>query len=119
NRLDTWLNGATASPVGVRWAMLFGLGFTLLLNALRMQLSWFPFHPVGYAISSSWSMSLLWVSMFVAWLVKLVLLRYGGLKLYRSAVPFFLGLVIGECVMGSLWTIIGIVLNVQTYVIWP
>lgn len=119
NRLDTWLNGATASPGGVRWAMLFGLAFTIVLNALRMRLSWFPFHPVGYAISSSWSLSLLWVSMFIAWLVKLILLRYGGLKLYRTSVPFFLGVVIGECVMGSIWTIIGIILNVQTYAFWP
>lgn len=119
NRLDLWLNGVAPSPAGVRWAIFFGFALAILLNSLRMRLGWFPFHPVGYAISSSWSMSMLWVSMFVAWLIKLVLLKYGGLKLYRSAVPFFLGIVIGECVMGSLWTIIGIALNTQTYVVWP
>ncbi|MGB9587144.1 MAG: DUF6784 domain-containing protein, partial [Armatimonadota bacterium] len=57
--------------------------------------------------------------MFIAWLIKLLLLRYGGLKLYRNAMPLFLGVILGECVMGSLWTIIGIALNIQTYAIWP
>ncbi|MHB1001778.1 MAG: DUF6785 family protein [Armatimonadota bacterium] len=118
-RLDSWMNGSAPSTIGVRWAIFVGFALTIVLNSLRMKMAWFPFHPVGYAISSSWSMGLLWVSMFIAWLVKLLLLRYGGLKLYRSAVPLFLGIVIGECVMGSLWTIIGIVLNVQTYAFWP
>ena len=61
----------------------------------------------------------LWMCMFIAWTIKLLLLRYGGLRLYRQAVPLFLGLILGECVMGSLWTIIGILLNMQTYAFWP
>lgn len=119
NRLDAWLNGSIPSTNGVRWAILVGFTLTIILNSLRMKLAWFPLHPVGYAISSSWSMNMLWVSMFIAWLIKLILLKYGGLKLYRTAVPFFLGIVIGECLMGSIWTIIGILLNVQTYAFWP
>jgi hypothetical protein len=57
--------------------------------------------------------------MLIAWFLKLMLLRYGGLRTYRAAVPLFLGLIIGECVMGSLWTIIGIALHTQTYAFWP
>lgn len=118
-RLDGWLKGSTVPPRNIMWAIGVGFGLTILLNALRMRLFWFPFHPVGYAISSSWSMHQLWMCMFIAWLIKLVLLRYGGLRLYRAAIPLFLGLVLGECVMGSLWTIIGIALHTQTYAFWP
>ena len=42
-------------------------------------------------------------------------LRYGGLNTYRRFVPFFLGLVLGDCVMGSLWGLIGLLLGVRTY----
>jgi len=118
-RLDGWLKGSAVPSGNIMWAIGVGFGLTILLNALRMRLFWFPFHPVGYAISSSWSMHQLWMCMFIAWLIKLVLLRYGGLRLYRAAIPLFLGLMLGECVMGSLWTIIGIALHTQTYAFWP
>ncbi len=100
-------------------AVVVGFGATLLLNALRLRLAWFPFHPVGYAISSSWSLNHLWMPLLVAWFLKLMLLRYGGLKAYRQALPFFLGMILGECVVGSLWTLVGIWLDIPTYSFWP
>ena len=42
-------------------------------------------------------------------------MHYGGLKWYRQFVPFFLGLILGDCVMGSVWALLGSVLNVRTY----
>ena len=119
NRLDAWIKAAPPPGRNIAYAITVGFLFTIFLNAMRMRFFWFPFHPVGFAISSSWSMHQLWMCMLIAWGIKLVLLRYGGLKLYRNAVPLFLGLILGECVMGSLWTIIGIALNTQTYAFWP
>ena len=54
----------------------------------------------------------------ISWVVKGLLLRQGGLKVYQKAIPFFLGLILGEFTVGSLWTIIGIVRNVSTYGFW-
>jgi hypothetical protein len=118
-RLDGWLRGTPSDPANARAALLVGAGGALLLNVLRMRLVWFPFHPVGYAVSSSWSMGMLWMPMFIAWAVKLLLLRYGGLRLYRAAMPLFLGLILGECVLGGFWTLLGLLLGVNTYAIWP
>lgn len=121
NRMQGWLH-TPPSPeqqFNTRVAIAVGFCFTLLLNALRLRLGWFPFHPVGYAISSSWSLSLLWLPLMIAWLIKLIMLKYGGLKAYRKALPFFLGLIIGECILGSLWMLIGIALNIPTYAFWP
>ena len=60
----------------------------------------FPFHPLGYCIGPGliWH----WSPFFIAWLLKLVILRYGGLRFYRRALPFFLGLVLGDYVLGAL-----------------
>lgn len=118
NRLDGWLKGTAAPTDNTVSAVLVGFGFTLALQMLRMRLPWFPFHPVGYAVSSSWSMNMLWMCMFIAWAIKLMVMRYGGMKLYRALMPFFLGIVLGECITGSLWSIIGMVLNVDTYSFW-
>ncbi len=116
--LQTWFG----APEGTDWRALIaycaGFALTLTLMALRLRYTWWPFHPVGYAISGSWSMNCLWLPLLIAWLAKLILIRYGGFKLYRSAIPFALGLIIGEFVVGSLWTILGIALQIHTYSFW-
>jgi hypothetical protein len=121
NRMESWVKSPT-SPVqqgNMRFAITVGFFMTLLFNAIRMRVSWFPFHPVGYAVSGSWSLGLLWLPLLIAWTIKSLLLRYGGLKAYRQALPFFLGIILGECVIGSLWMLIGIALNIPTYAFWP
>jgi hypothetical protein len=52
-------------------------------------------------------MNLFWVSLFVAWLLKASLIRWGGLAMHRQAMPFFMGLVIGDYLMGSFWSLWG------------
>lgn len=118
-RLESWLKSPQPANGNALWAIGAGLVFTLLLNAIRMRVMWFPFHPVGYALAGNWSMNLLWVSMLIAWLIKLLLLRYGGLRLYRAAIPLFLGLILGEFVMAAFWNVFGIFRDVQTFNIFP
>lgn len=119
NRMESWVKSPASPDTHVASAIVVGFIMTIVLNSLRMKMAWFPFHPVGYAVSSSWSMNLLWLSMLVAWIVKLLMLRYGGLKLYRRALPFFLGVILGECIIGSFWTIWGITFNLPSYAFWP
>lgn len=119
NRMEGWVKSPQPPDVNRMIAIAFGFSITLLLNALRMKLSWFPFHPVGYAVSSSWSMHLLWLPMFLAWVIKLLTLRYAGLRGYVRILPFFLGVILGECVMGSIWTILGCAFHFPYYAFWP
>ena len=35
-------------------------------------------------------------AIFLAWSAKTVILRFGGLDLYRRAAPFFIGLILGQ-----------------------
>jgi hypothetical protein len=83
---------------------------------LRRRFVWWPFHPAGYALSlSRWNTSWYWFSIFVSWLLKWILFRMGGLKVYRKAMPFFTGLVLGEFMVGAIWTLIGIALERPMY----
>jgi len=41
---------------------------------------------------------------FVTWVFKVLLLRYGGLRAHRRALPFFLGLLAGTAVISLLQT---------------
>ena len=48
----------------------------------------------------------LWLPVFMAWLIKALVLRYGGLRGYRAALPFFIGLVLGEFALGFVRTVL-------------
>lgn len=66
---------------------------------------WLPLHPIGYAAANTDIMSWIWFPVFVGWLCKLLVLKYGGIKAYREALPFFIGLVLGDYVISGLWSV--------------
>ena len=114
-RLENWLiNPMVASIpetifIGVGMLVTFGLMF------MRMKFFWFPLYPAAYAVTNSWAIHNIWFCLFIAWVIKIIILQYGGLKAHQKATPFFLGLILGEFTIGSLWTIIGILLGIPTY----
>ena len=55
----------------------------------------------------------MWFSVFVAWLIKSTVLKYGGLTLLNRLKPFFLGLVLGEAVAAGSWILIDYVIGMQ------
>ncbi|MFC1716219.1 DUF6784 domain-containing protein [Candidatus Poribacteria bacterium] len=59
-----------------------------------------------------------WMPVFICWVAKWTIIKCGSLKSHRQAVPFFIGLILGEFTMGSVWSIIGLILNIPTYKIW-
>ena len=96
-----------ALPVGWQGPVFLAVGMAVtgFLVWGRATLSVFPFHPLGYALCSSWTMIVFWFSAFVAWGMKSLILRYGGMKLYRQARPLFLGFILGEFTSALLWTV--------------
>ena len=89
------------------WATLAGAFFVLLLSVLRLRFTGFLLHPLGYAMTCSYG-SLIWGSFFIVWLLKSLVLRYGGMRLYKQAVPFFLGFALGHfAIAGILWGLTG------------
>ena len=88
-------------------AMMGGAFMILLLSALRTRFVGFPLHPAAYALNMSFANDFFWCDLLLAWLIKSCILRYGGIKLYRQALPFFLGLILGDYVTGSVWSLIG------------
>jgi hypothetical protein len=80
-----------------------------------MRFVGFPFHPAGYVLNTSFANDFFWCDMFVAWAIKSLLIRYGGASALRAALPFFLGLILGDFVTGSVWSIIGAVFHFDLF----
>ena len=83
-----------------------GALFMLLLMLARWYFLWWPLHPLGYPVGPTVIMDHLWFDMFLAWLIKVVVLRYGGVALYRKTRPFFMGMIAGHIVPGGIFLII-------------
>jgi hypothetical protein len=96
-------------------AVLAGFAVTGALTFLRMRLTWWPFHPVGYALANTSTMASTWVPFLIAWLCKALVLRYGGMRLYRRSLPFFLGLILGDFLNGGFWTLLGCFTRISVY----
>ena len=118
DRLQRWLQ-FPSDPDGTRISyMLGGMVFVLILTVVRMRFVWWPFHPAGYALAISYAMDYFWFAFFVSWLIKFILLKQGGIKTHRQAAPFFLGLILGDYVLGSWWAILGPVFGFRNYKIF-
>ena len=90
-----------------------GLLGTLLLMALKLRFYAWPLHPIAFPIASAWVMDSALPAVFIAWLVKTIIMRYGGLRLYRAALPFFLGMILSQSVIGFVRMTIGAILNID------
>ena len=88
-----------------------GFGVSIFLIAMRQRFLWWRLHPGGYAIANSLDIDRFWFSMFIGFAMKWLLIRYGGVGQYRRARPLFLGLILGEYIVGSVWTIIGDIMH--------
>lgn len=117
-RLASWITQPLQPASTGLYYIAGGFLLTLVLSVLRTYFVWWPFHPAGYALALSYAMEYFWLPVMIAWLCKFVILRYGGIRLYRAAIPFFLGLILGDYTIGSLWAIIGPLMGIQTYKIY-
>ncbi len=117
-RLSKWL--VISSETDYPAALFTSIGFvlTVLLSMMRLRFLWWPLHPAAFAITTTWGMHLVWSCLFISWLAKLIILRYGGLKTHTTVIPFFLGLIMGEFVVGGFWTIISVISGMETYRFW-
>jgi len=117
--LQSWFN----FPQGPNWwdigGYIFGGMVVLIVTAARRSIPGWPLHPVGYAIGHTCSMDYMWMPFLVAWALKSLALRYGGIKVYHYLVPLFIGLILGDFVTAGLWGLYGTIVGQRMYMFFP
>jgi hypothetical protein len=84
-------------------ATIFGAGLAGVLSLVRWRFMGFPLNPIGYAVACSYG-SLVWGPFLIVWLLKTVILHYGGGKSYLKSMPAFLGFALGHFITaGAIW----------------
>jgi len=103
-------SGRGPNAQGLLWTGVGGAIMVALVLAQRM-LFWWPIHPVGFIICSvSWT-DRLWLPIFLAWFVKVLVVRLGGNRMFRMARGFFLGMILGQFTMAGFWAVVDTIMN--------
>lgn len=117
--IQNWLNEPSRVPSGQMIAFLAGGAVAALLVWLRQTYVSWPLHPIGYAVAGNWGMQEVWCPFFIAWLIKVMTLRGGGIRLYRALLPFFMGVLLGDFLIPMGWAVIGLLTGQQMYLSFP
>lgn len=104
------VNGTGAArPAGLWWSAGVGSALVAALTACRWALTWWPLHPVGYLVSMTTPMQVIWFSVFLGWLAKNLVMRYGGARVYVGLRPLAYGLVAGEALAAGFFLLVAII----------
>jgi len=115
NQAGDWTrNRSLPDPVGLPW-IAGGALFTLFLMGMRQLFTWWPFHPIGYVMAETGAGSSFWFHYLLAWIFKLLVLRYGGHSLYVRTLPFVIGLILGDILTQTVWSAFAVLFNIPVY----
>ncbi len=107
------------NPLAPNVPGMIGMGFGGLLVAgmtyMRTRFMWWPLHPAGYALGMNFGVEYFWSCTLIAWILKVLITRYGGHKTHQKALPFFYGLILGEFLVGAFWSAMMVVLQRPLY----
>ena len=89
--------------------VLAGAAVTIALGVMRLRFWWWPLHPVGYLASNTWGAQWWFIPFFIGWVAKVLVTRYGGLRLYRRTIPLAVGLIVGDLLNGMVWALVRVI----------
>lgn len=118
-QLERWITADEGFSIGPALATVFGFAFYFGLQTVRSIWVWWPIHPAGFALSTTYYMMFLWMPMLLAWLTKSIVSHYGGRGTVQHLQAAAYGLILGDVMMGSVWAVYSAVTRVETYSFWP
>jgi hypothetical protein len=106
------VNSLVEAPVRPgHWVLIFSAVGAVVMIALVVcyhRIYWWPIHPIGYLTTYSSAMRILWFSFFIGWLFNALCMRYGGVVLFKRMRLLFIGLIVGDFLMGGAWAVVGL-----------
>ncbi len=108
--ISGWQRFKEMSP-NVKGIVSLGIGLVLVLlfTAARLHFPKWPLHPIMFLTWWGYAGYNFYFSFFLGWLIKIVVTRYGGSKLFQKFKPFMVGLIAGEITMALVPVLVGAV----------
>ena len=98
------------SPNGAcLWALFIGLAVTLGAAFARLRFTWWPIHPLLFITWGTEPLRRICGAFLIGWLVKVLVMKYGGVHTYARVRPLMLGLIAGEILGALVPMVIGVI----------
>ena len=110
DQLATWFNNPYTLSYEEIYFLLLGGVITCGLLFMQYHFAGWPFHPIGYIVAYADIINFEITSIFMIWLIKVLLLRLGGFDMYRRMQPAVIGVLLGYAA--------GVTLSLAVDVIW-
>jgi hypothetical protein len=110
NWVWTWAEHFAKPSFKVISRFFVGLFGVVGLSVLHSQYMWWPIHPVGWATMTLMRTFQIWGSFLIAWFLKSVTLRWGGIQAYRKISPVFIGLILGSAIGQIFWIFLDVIM---------
>jgi hypothetical protein len=88
-------------------AFVGGAIVMFFVTAMRARFYWWPVHSLGFLIANTWPGQTLWFSFFLAWLVKVGIMKFIGGTGLRKTRHFFLGVIVAEAALVGISAVLG------------
>ncbi len=114
--LDASLRAPEAPSNWLRAAFLVGASIMTAMVALYSRFLWWPMNPVGFIIASGWSTdAFVWSNALMGWALSTLIRRYGGLRLYRTLRPGFVGAILGGYIPSGALALVSALIHVKDW----
>ncbi len=90
----------------------FGASLMAALLFFRQFVFWLP-HPLGLIMLVNPVMKAYWFSIFIGWLCKSAVTKYGNKGTYQQAKAFFIGLIVGELILVAIALLVSVVSGIR------
>ena len=105
--LQNFVDGRVITKPYNQWQQIcFGAGLAAFLLLMCQHSARWPIHPVALLFVGNWYAHRIWFSVLLGWGIKIVVLKYGGARIYRVSRKLFLGFMIGEVASVVCWAVV-------------
>ena len=110
NQLVNWSSGYWPGREHRLGSLGVGIGLAGALQVACMMMPKWPLHPIGMLLVGHFYGQMAWASILIGWVLKVLIINYGGAIAYRRASPLFLGLILGHVFSAVIWTLVPVIL---------
>ncbi|MGJ3241759.1 MAG: DUF6785 family protein [Opitutales bacterium] len=113
--ISGWARFTLGAGDRVAWiSFIIGIVLTVGCAWLRLRFIRWPIHPLIFVIWFGWASTVFAISFLIGFLIKALVTKYAGEKIYQKLKPMMIGLVFGEILAGITAIVCNLILYAAT-----